>query len=79
MLPRRQTLRATAGRVEYVLSGSGRCTLVLLSGAGVTLEGWGRRYPDTEGIGRVVAWNRFGAGASSGPALPQTGTTVVDT
>jgi pimeloyl-ACP methyl ester carboxylesterase len=77
-LPRRQRLHTHAGSIEYVLSGEGEPVLVLLNGAGVTLEGWNRLYPAIERIGRVLAWNRFGVGASSAPLLPQTGTVVVD-
>jgi pimeloyl-ACP methyl ester carboxylesterase len=77
-LPRKQRYRTGAGSLEYVLSGEGAPTLVLLSGAGVTLEGWSRLYPGIERIGRVFAGNRFGVGGSSPPLLPQTGTVVVD-
>jgi pimeloyl-ACP methyl ester carboxylesterase len=77
-LPRKRRHRTPAGPLEYVLSGAGGVSLVLLNGAGVTLEGWGRLYPDIESIGRVFAWNRFGVGRSAAPTLPQTGTVVVD-
>lgn len=77
-LPRKTRHAAQAGTIEYVLAGAGAPTLVLLNGAGVTLEGWGRLHPGIERIGRVVAWNRFGVGRSSKPLLPQTGTVVVD-
>lgn len=77
-LPRKRKHATSAGTLEYVLSGEGAPTLVLLNGAGVTLEGWGRLYPDIEEIGRVFAWNRFGVGRSSKPVLPQTGTVIVD-
>ena len=77
-LPRKRKHATSAGTLEYVLSGEGAPTLVLLNGAGVTLEGWGRLYPDVEEIGRVFGWNRFGVGRSSKPVLPQTGTVIVD-
>jgi pimeloyl-ACP methyl ester carboxylesterase len=77
-LPRKQKHTTAAGTLEYVLTGAGTPTLVLLNGAGVTLEGWGRLYPGIESIGRVFAWNRFGVGRSSRPMLPQTGTVVID-
>lgn len=79
-LPRRQRVRTSAGSLEYVLSGRQAPqapTLVLLNGAGVTLDGWARLYPDIEAIGRVLACNRFGVGASSPPGPPQTGSMVV--
>ena len=77
-LPRKRKHATSAGTLEYVLSGEGAPTLVLLNGAGVTLEGWGRLYPDIGEIARVFAWNRFGVGRSSAPLLPQTGTVVID-
>jgi len=77
-LPRKRKHATSAGTLEYVLSSEGSPTLVLLNGAGVTLEGWGRLYPDIEEIGRVFAWNRFGVGRSGKPVLPQTGTVIVD-
>ena len=77
-LPRKTRHATQAGTLEYVLAGEGTPTLVLLNGAGVTLEGWGRLFPAVGRIGRVFAWNRFGVGRSSPPMLPQTGTVVVD-
>jgi pimeloyl-ACP methyl ester carboxylesterase len=77
-LPRKKLLQTPTGRLEYVLSGEGSPTLVLFNGAGVTLEGWGRLYPGIERIGRVLAWNRRGVGASSRPAARPTGAVVVD-
>lgn len=40
LLPTRRRLQTRSGALEYVLSGSGSPTIVLLNGAGVTLEGW---------------------------------------
>ena len=76
-LPRKRRLPLATGNVEYVLSGCGAATVVLLNGAGVTLEGWSRLYPEIESLGRVVAWNRFGAGASSAPRGPQDAAHVI--
>ena len=78
-LPAKHRQAAGAGTLEYVLSGRGRATLVLFNGSGVTLEGWTRLYPHIERFGRVLAFNRFGVGASSAPSRPQTGTTVLQT
>lgn len=50
---------------------------MLLSGAGVTLEGWRRLYPAIEGAATVFAWNRFGLLGSDRPRLPQTGAVVI--
>jgi pimeloyl-ACP methyl ester carboxylesterase len=78
-LPRKRRLPLATGAIEYVLSGRGPATLVLLNGAGVTLEGWSRLYPGIERLGRVLAWNRFGIGASTPPRGPQDGLRVVAT
>lgn len=76
-LPRRRRLALPGGALEYVLSGDGAPALVLLSGAGVTLEGWGRLYPGIESVGRTLAWNRCGAGASTPARRPQPASAVV--
>lgn len=78
-LPHRRTWRTPAGDIEYVLAGRGSPALVLFNGAGVTLEGWRRLFPDIESIGTVLAWNRPGTGGSARPTLPQTGAAVVAT
>jgi pimeloyl-ACP methyl ester carboxylesterase len=77
-LPRKQRLQVRARTIEYVLSGRAAPALLLFSGAGVTLEGWGRLYPALDRIGRVLAWNRPGVGRSSGPHEPQSGAVVVE-
>lgn len=77
MLPARQKLQTRAGALEYVVSGSGPVTLVLLNGAGVTLDGWRALYPAIERIGTVFAWNRFGVKGSDAPRMSQTGAVVV--
>ena len=76
-LPARQKLQTRAGALEYVVSGCGPATLVLLNGAGVTLEGWRALYPGIERLGTVFAWNRFGVKGSDEPRRPQTGAVVV--
>jgi pimeloyl-ACP methyl ester carboxylesterase len=76
-LPRRQKLQTRAGVLEAVVSGTGVPTLLLVNGAGVTLEGWRALYPAIEHCGTVFAWNRFGAGGSDRPRLAQTGAVVV--
>lgn len=60
-----------------MVSGTGPATIVLLNGAGVTLEGWRPLYPAIEQIGTVFAWNRFGIRGSDAPRLAQTGAVVV--
>lgn len=76
-LPRKRKRQVGAGTIEHILSGTGPATLVLFNGSGVTLEGWSRLYPGIERLGRVLAFNRFGVGASTAPARPQTGTMVL--
>lgn len=76
-LPAKHKQRVAAGTLEHVLSGRGKASLVLFNGSGVTLEGWSRLYPHVERFGRVLAFNRFGVGASSAPAQPQTGGAVL--
>lgn len=75
-LPPIQLAQTRAGRLSYVLSGAGM-PVVLLNGAGVSLEGWRALYPGIERLATVLAWNRFGVKGSDAPAQPQTGTAVV--
>jgi pimeloyl-ACP methyl ester carboxylesterase len=76
-LPPTQRLQTRAGPLEYTLSGSGPATIVLMNGAGVTLEGWRAMYPGIERLGRVFAWNRFGIEGSGEPRPAQNGAVVV--
>lgn len=76
--PRRaKRLQTRAGTLEYTVSGAGRPTIVLLNGAGVTLDGWGALYPAIEQCGTVFAFNRFGVEGSGEPRPAQTGALVV--
>lgn len=77
ILPPIQVAQTRAGRMSYVVSGSGPATLVLLNGAGVSLEGWRALYPGVQALGRVFAWNRPGVQGSDAPAQAQTGAVVV--
>jgi pimeloyl-ACP methyl ester carboxylesterase len=74
---RPRKLQTRSGALEYVVSGTGRPTIVLLNGAGVTLDGWRALYPAIEQLGTVFAWNRFGVKGSDSPRLAQTGAVVV--
>jgi pimeloyl-ACP methyl ester carboxylesterase len=76
-LPERNRLQTRAGTLEYVVSGEGTPVIVLLNGAGMTLEGWRALYPEVEQLGTVFAWNRFGVKDSDAPRLAQTGAVVV--
>lgn len=76
-MPPTRTADTSSGPLEYTLSGRGPATIVLLNGAGVTLEGWSALYPAIERLGRVLAWNRLGVQGSAEPAAPQDGAAVV--
>jgi pimeloyl-ACP methyl ester carboxylesterase len=76
-LPPLRIARTRQGKLAYVLSGSGRPSIVLVNGAGVTLEGWRALYPGIEALGTVLAWNRFGVKGSDAPSRPQDGEAVV--
>lgn len=76
-LPPRKRLATEAGTLEYVLSGAENPPIVLVNGAGVTLEGWRTLYPEIEQLGCVLGYNRFGVSGSSKPRQPQTGSLVV--
>ena len=76
-LPAIRALQTRSGRLSYILSGSGEPTIVLVSGAGVSLQGWEPLYPAIEQLGTVFAWNRFGMQGSDAPPERQTGTIVL--
>jgi hypothetical protein len=50
-LPPVRMAQTRGGRMGYVLSGTGPATLVLLNGAGVSLDGWRALYPGIEQLG----------------------------
>lgn len=77
LLPERKKLQTRSGALEYMVSGAGAPPIVLLNGAGVTLDGWRALYPAIERAGTVFAWNRFGLKGSDAPRLAQTGAVVV--
>lgn len=75
--PPRHKLQTSAGALEYAVSGHGDATIVLLSGAGMTLSAWQPLYPQIERLGRVFAWNRLGVQGSDDPPPVQRGAAVV--
>jgi pimeloyl-ACP methyl ester carboxylesterase len=77
LLSERKKLQTRSGALEYVVSGAGEPCIVLLNGAGVTLDGWRALYPAIEKAGTVLAFNRFGVEGSDEPRLAQTGAVVV--
>lgn len=76
-LPPTDSITTRKGELEYTLSGDGPATIVLLNGAGMTLDGWSALYPGIEQLGRVFAWNRFGVQGSAEPPSTQDGAAVV--
>ncbi|MDB5913055.1 MAG: hypothetical protein JWP22_1730 [Ramlibacter sp.] len=76
-LPPIQALQTRSGRLSYLLSGEGKPTFLLFSGAGVGLQGWEPLYPDIERLGTVFAWNRLGMQGSDEPGPKQSGAVVV--
>ncbi len=69
---------AVAGQVlRFSLSGQGAPTIVMLGGAGSTLEGWFKLFPGIEALGTVLTYDRPGVGGSARPREPQMGTTVI--
>jgi pimeloyl-ACP methyl ester carboxylesterase len=77
VLPPIRALQTRSGRLTYMLSGSGGPRIVLVSGAGVSLQGWQPLYPGIEQLGTVFGWNRFGMQGSDAPPDRQTGTRVL--
>lgn len=75
-LPPRQRLQTRAGTLECALSGKGP-SIVLLNGAGLTIESWHSLYPAIERIGTVFCWNRFGVTGSDEPQRVQNGALVI--
>jgi pimeloyl-ACP methyl ester carboxylesterase len=77
LLPPIQALQTRKGRLGYMVSGSGPSTILLFSGAGMSLMGWEPLYPQIETLGTVFGWNRFGMQGSDPPQERQTGAVVI--
>ncbi len=77
VLPLVRALQTRSGRLGYMLSGSGGPTIVLFSGAGMSLQGWEPLFPRIEQLSTVLGWNRFGMQGSDTPGARQTGTVVL--
>jgi pimeloyl-ACP methyl ester carboxylesterase len=78
-LPAKQLVQIGNRQLEYMLSGTGQPTIVLLNGSGGAVEGWHKLYPAIERLGTVLAYNRLGIGRSDRPATPQTGEAIIAT
>jgi pimeloyl-ACP methyl ester carboxylesterase len=76
-LPSSKRLAIGGQVLRFSLSGQGSPTIVMLSGAGGTLEGWFRLFPDIEQLGTVMTYDRPGVGGSGRPREAQMGTTAV--
>jgi pimeloyl-ACP methyl ester carboxylesterase len=77
VLPPIRALQTRSGRLTCMLSGEGDPTIVLFSGAGMSLQGWEPLYPGIEKLGTVFGWNRFGLQGSDPPPARQTGGVVL--
>lgn len=62
---------------RFSRSGQGRPSIVLLGGAGASLDGWYKLFPGIEALGTVFAYDRPGVGGSAKPREAQYGETVV--
>jgi pimeloyl-ACP methyl ester carboxylesterase len=78
-LPAKQKLDVNGATLQYIQSGTGSPTIVLVNGSGGPVEGWLKVHGALEELGTVFAYNRPGIGGSSKPAVPQTGDVVVAT
>jgi len=76
-LPPMQQARCLGETIEYGVSGEGAPTIVLVNGSGGPVIGWHKIFGPLSSHGRVFAYNRPGIGASSRPAVPQTGSHLV--
>lgn len=77
LLPPIEALQTRRGRLSYMVSGQGPSTILLFSGAGMSLTGWEPLYPQIERFGTVFGWNRFGMQGSDPPRERQTGAAVI--
>ena len=77
VLPPIRALQTRSGRLTYMVSGKGAPRIVLVSGAGMSLQGWEPLYPAIEKLGTVFGWNRFGMQGSDRARARQTGTMVI--
>ena len=78
-LPAARLAEVGGATIEYIASGTSRPTIVLVYGAGGSLDEWSRVFGPLLRFGMVVAYNRPGTGRSSRPTEPQTGALIVGT
>jgi len=76
-LPKSKSIAVGKQVMRFSLSGQGGPTIVMINGAGGTLEGWHKLFPGIDELGTIVTYDRPGVGASAKPKEPQMGTTVV--
>ena len=62
---------------RFSKSGQGKPSIVLIGGAGASLDGWYKLFPEIEQLGTVFAYDRPGVGGSAKPREAQYGETVV--
>ncbi|MDB5752602.1 MAG: hypothetical protein JWP65_3023 [Ramlibacter sp.] len=75
-LPPARALQTRNGRLSYMISGRGP-SILLFSGAGVSLTGWRPLFPAVARLGTVFGWNRFGMQGSDAPQARQDGELVL--
>ena len=78
-LPAARLAEVGGATIEYIASGTSQPTIVLVYGAGGSLDEWSRVFGPLLRFGMVVAYNRPGTGRSSRPTEPQTGSLIVGT
>jgi len=62
---------------RFSKAGQGSPSIVLIGGAGATLDGWYKLFPEIEKMGTVFSYDRPGTGGSPKPREAQYGETVV--
>lgn len=74
---KKSTAILNGAQMEYAIRGSKSPSILLINGAGGTIEGWSKIWEDLGNDQVVFAYNRLGMGKSSKPREPQTGNTMV--
>ncbi len=73
----KKKIRVESGVFEYVLSGEGSPSVVLINGGGGPIEGWYKVFYEISKENSVIAYNRFGVGKSDKPSSQQDGSTII--
>jgi pimeloyl-ACP methyl ester carboxylesterase len=73
----KQVAELSGGPVEYLLTGAGDPTVVLLNGGDGPIEGWYKILPKLAEATQVLAYNRAGIGRTGKAASPQTSPLII--